>query len=210
MGCIIRENSTPYDGGAAWCESSFPILSHCLVERNDAGNAGGGFDFHRSDAIFRNCVITANVCRRGGLFCHGSSPSLTNCTITNNIAAEGAALYSADGGTPNLTNCILWGNSDEQISYDLPYSAPIVTYSSVEGGWPGEGNIDADPGFRSVGPADWLLRPGSRCIDAGAPTVSDGISDSHPLWPEWYPNGARSDMGAFGGPGNVAWLGGRF
>ena len=34
----------------------------------------------------------------------------------------------------------------------------------------------------------------------------DGLYDSHPRWPEWYPNGARSDMGAYGGPGNADWL----
>ncbi len=42
--------------------------------------------------------------------------------------------------------------------------------------------------------------------DAGDPTVEDGIFDSHPRWPRFYPNGARSDMGSYGGPENRAWL----
>jgi len=62
---------------------------------------------------------------------------------------------------------------------------PIVTYSDVQGGWKGQGNIDADPAF--VGPErdDFHLRWRSACIDAGDP--------SSPL----DPDGTRSDMGAF-------------
>jgi hypothetical protein len=84
---------------------------------------------------------------------------------------------------------------------------PTVTYSDVQGGWPGEGNIDADPRFSSRGRFDYLLRPSSPCIDGGDPTIEDAISDWHPRWPAAYPNGARSDMGAYGGPCNGAWVG---
>ena len=42
-----------------------------------------------------------------------------------------------------------------------------VSYSDVEGGYTGAGNIDADPQFASA-PADYRLAAGSPCIDAGA------------------------------------------
>ena len=38
-------------------------------------------------------------------------------------------------------------------------------------------------------------------IDAGSRLIRDGVD-----WPQWYHNGSRSDMGAYGGPGNAAWL----
>jgi len=62
---------------------------------------------------------------------------------------------------------------------------PIVRYSDVQGGWPGTGNIDADPVF--VGPynEDFHLRWRSPCIDAGDP--------ASPL----DPDGTRNDIGAF-------------
>ncbi|MAE71549.1 MAG: hypothetical protein CME06_13915, partial [Gemmatimonadetes bacterium] len=69
-----------------------------------------------------------------------------------------------------------------------------------------EGNIDADPDFRSVGPLAWLLGPGSPSVDAGDSTLEDRISDWHPRWPLWYPNEPRNDMGAYGGEGNAGWL----
>jgi hypothetical protein len=65
----------------------------------------------------------------------------------------------------------------------------------------GDGMIDADPLFVSYHGFDFLLRKGSPCIDAGDPDIEDGRS-----WPIWYNNGLRSDMGAYGGPGNVGWL----
>ena len=108
---------------------------------------------------------------------------------------------------PVLTNCVLWANTPDAVYNDPDDPGhPTIAYSDVEGGWPGIRNINADPGFRTVGRFEWLLRPGSPCIDAGDPTIEDGISDRHPRWPVWYPNGALSDMGAYGGPGNIDWL----
>jgi hypothetical protein len=108
------------------------------------------------------------------------------------------------GSDPIITNCILWGDLPDEI-YNSD-SNPIVTYSDVEGGYPGEGNIDADPHFMTFHGFDYILDVGSPCIDTGAPTIEDGISDWHPRWPDWYPNGPRSDMGAYGGPGNKGWV----
>jgi len=75
-----------------------------------------------------------------------------------------------DTSSPKLTNCILWGDTavttgDEIYDYD---STPTVTYSDVEGGWPGTGNIDADPQFTD---GDGRLGAGSPCIDTGDNTA---------------------------------------
>jgi hypothetical protein len=65
----------------------------------------------------------------------------------------------------------------------------------------GPGMIDANPRFVAFRGFDYLLSPISTCIDAGDPAIEDGFD-----WPDWYPNDPRSDMGAYGGPGNVGWL----
>ena len=95
------------------------------------------------------------------------------------------------------------------IHNDCGRDDELLTYSDVEDGWPGEGNIGADPMFRSYRGFDYLLGPASPCIDTGDPSIEDRVSDWHSLWPDWYPNGARSDMGAYGGAGNLGWLDGR-
>jgi len=104
----------------------------------------------------------------------------------------------------DINNSILSNDGSDEIQTGDP--EPIVGYSNVQGGWPGVGNIDQDAEFRSLAGFHYLLAPGSPCIDAGAPTIEDGVSDWHPRWPPWYPNGSRSDMGAYGGPGNADWF----
>ncbi len=44
---------------------------------------------------------------------------------------------------------------------------PLITFSLVEGGWPGFGNIDADPLFVHPNNGDYHLLPDSPGIDAG-------------------------------------------
>ena len=60
---------------------------------------------------------------------------------------------------------------------------PYVTYCDVQGGWDGEGNIDADPLFAFVG--DLRLMAGSPCIDAGTNSPFFGLpaedADGNPL-----------------------------
>jgi len=146
--------------------------------------------------------------RGGGLDCsYGSSPTLANCTITGNLATFGVGgACSSHGSTPTLTNCILWGDAPNELYVDPDDPDLAITHSDVAGGYPGEGNIDADPLFRSWRGFDQLLDPLSPCVDAGDPALEDGISDWHPRWPDWAPNGSPSDMGAYGGPGNAGWL----
>jgi hypothetical protein len=67
---------------------------------------------------------------------------------------------------------------------------PLVTYSDVQGGHPGQGNIDADPLFLDAANDDYHLLPGSPAIDAGDPN-SDYSNEP-------WPNGGRVNMGAYG------------
>ena len=97
----------------------------------------------------------------------------------------------------------MWDNSPEEIYH---YGEIYIAYTDIEGGWEGEGNIDTDPRTVSYKGYDYLLRPDSPCIDTGDPSIEDRLCDWHPRWPDWYPNGARSDMGAYGGSGNIDWI----
>ena len=53
-------------------------------------------------------------------------------------------------------------------------STPLITYSDIENGWEGEGNIDANPLFNW----DFTLQENSPFIDAGTADLDgDGIDD---------------------------------
>ena len=76
---------------------------------------------------------------------------------------------------PKVTNCIFWGNTPPDFA-DENMSFSTVTYSDL-GGWPGTGNINADPCFVNPDANDYHLLPGSPCIDAGDTTAACSALD---------------------------------
>ena len=66
-----------------------------------------------------------------------------------------------------MLNCVFWGDlapdSGPEIDNYDNLSIPAVTYSIVAGGYPGTGNLDADPLLNT----DLTLQPGSPAIDSG-------------------------------------------
>ena len=65
---------------------------------------------------------------------------------------------------PDVSNSIFWGDSPDEIADSI--SEPTITYSDIQGGYDGTGNINADPLFVDPG-SDYHLSPDSLCIDAG-------------------------------------------
>jgi len=98
-----------------------------------------------------------------------------------------------------VTNCILWGDNPDEI-FNVEGSTPSVTYSNIQGGYPGEGNIDLDPLFVNVTTGDFHLQQGSPCIDAGtngAPELPDTDFEGDPRVVDGDNDGtATVDMGA--------------
>ncbi|MAE69311.1 MAG: hypothetical protein CME06_02455 [Gemmatimonadetes bacterium] len=209
--CLIAGNTAPRGAGiSCWSNTTTPpIIENTWIRDNHATYRGGGVVCENASATIRNCLITDNTAAERGagmVFYEGSDSVLVrNCTFADNDCLYGGGGIDCDGGSPTLLNCVFWGNTPNQIG--IIVGAPSIRYSDVVGGWAGEGNIDAAPLFRSRAGYDYLLAPSSPCVDAGDPSIADGVSDWHPLWPARYPNDARSDMGAYGGPGNWRWLG---
>ena len=155
-------------GGGVYNTNSSPTLTSCTFRNNTTGSRGYGAGMENSShssPTLTNCLFAENTAYHGGgmanlYYC---DPVLTNCTFSGNSAtSQGHGLYNYSGN-PTLTNCILWGQNHSQV-HDL-YETSKIQYSCVGGGWPGKGNIDADPRFHSS--SDPLLSFGSPCIDAG-------------------------------------------
>jgi len=118
----------------------------------------------------------------GGMCLSDGKPKIVNCTFSNNSAPSGGGIGREEAGSEPamiVTNCVLWGNQMPQI-----YGPAKVSYSCIEKGRAGVGNIKMDPLF--VGSGDYRLRPGSPCIDAGsnAAILSEILVDldGHARW----------------------------
>jgi predicted outer membrane repeat protein len=180
-GFSIVNGSFP-NGAGIYCNGASPVLNNLIVKNNSASSGGGGIAcINFSDPTIHNAIIFDNSSPVGaGIYCDESSPNLQNVTITDNL---GHGIYCNWDSTPTLINSILWYNASEEIFINS--GSVTVTYSDVEGGWTGIGNIDSDPLFVDFVNGDYHLQPNSPCVDAGDPT---SLLD---------PDNTVADMGAY-------------
>ncbi len=176
-------------GGGIYCTySSNPSLQNVTISGNSAVYGGGIYCSGNSNPILQNVTISGNTAYvdGGGIYCENySSPNLYNVTISGNSSQIGGGIYCyGSGSNPSLINSIMWNDSPEEI-YIVQGSVITATYSDIEGGWAGTGNIDSAPLFVNPGNGDYHLQPGSPCIDAGDP--------ASPL----DPDSTIVDMGAY-------------
>jgi hypothetical protein len=173
----IRFLDAPDGSELTWCWFEYGRATGTLIE----DKRGGAIYFFNSGADVSRCVFVDNSAQWGGaVYSWQGSPSFENCTIYGNDAGD-AGGFTNVGGTPTFVNTIFWGNTGVyQIN-----GTPGVSYSCIEGGYTGLGNISDDPMF--VDPATWdfHLQEGSPCVDSGDP--------NSPL----DPDGSRADMGVF-------------
>jgi len=164
-------------GGAVYCYASSPTITNCKIS-NNIGDKGGAIYCIESYPIISNTVMANNASMGGTVQCGGictegwGAPEIRNCTIVNNSPG---GVFTTSGDGVDMTNSIVWGNDRYQIQTDE--SVPVVSFCDVQGGYTGEGNMNADPCFfapsSGAGPdydglsANWTLRSCSPCINSG-------------------------------------------
>jgi len=185
--CTIFANLASGPGGGMYNAIKNPTVVACIFNGNSSGGYGGGMCNATSSPILTNCAFTNNSAENGGgvYNCEDkgpagfepSDPTLTNCTFTGNSARHGGGMFNTDESSPILTNCILWGDTSNEVTDEFG-CVTLITYSNVQGGWPGKSNINDDPCFVDSGYWDvnnvWFdghyhLLPDSPCIDSGDP-----------------------------------------
>ena len=113
-----------------------------------------------------NCIIRNNFIFQaygdgyGAVVASQSQYVSHNNTFVSN--SRGYANLSSDG---IVSNDIIYGSSN--AVYIDTNSNIQVSYSDIEGGWEGEGNIDADPLFCNQDGGDYTLAENSPCIGTG-------------------------------------------
>ncbi|RPJ25142.1 MAG: CSLREA domain-containing protein, partial [Chloroflexi bacterium] len=193
-----NNTATRAGGGMENFHYGSPTLTNVTFSGNIGGHAGGGIsNWDHSDPTLTNVTFHANtVTEIGGGMANGfaSNPTLKNVTINANQANQGGGIYNE--GYTIISNSILYGNPGGEI-YNAG-GAANVTYSSVQGGYAGIGNLDADPllgplqdnsGFTQT----MALGVGSPAIDAGD-DVNCPATDQRGF-PR--PQAGQCDMGAY-------------
>ncbi|RLB35562.1 MAG: hypothetical protein DRH12_16575 [Deltaproteobacteria bacterium] len=189
----FNRNFAIQGGGMFNGSYSSPILTNVTFHGNAVPNNGGGMYNSNSNPTLTDVIFIGNTASGGsaryggGMFNHNSNPTLTNVTFSSNSADDaGGGMYNFDGSNPTVTNSIFWGNiapAGSQIYNDS--STPTVTYSLVQDGYAGSGNISDNPQFvRDPSPGadgtwgtadddygDLRLQPISPAIDAGDNTA---------------------------------------
>lgn len=229
-GCLFTENWSGTDGGGMQNDDGSPTLTECMFISNFAEDEGGGMCNEDDktpplNPTLANCIFIGNTARGdGGGMCNDrSSPEIVNCTFSANSAVRGGGIYNENDSAAVLKNCILWSDSPDEI-YDNDAVA-TATYSNIQSGWPGQGNIETDPCFAE--PAYWdsngtsvdtnddfwvnsdyhLKSQAGRWEASSQGWVKDDstslcINAGNPLEPvglEPFPNGGIINMGAYGG-----------
>jgi hypothetical protein len=189
---LIENNQGFYSGGGIYVSANGQATIYNNVIRNNttAGYGGGGINLWSATWMYGtqsdvyNNLITGNNggSAGGGIYSRYESSTIRNNTFTNNQATNGGGVYvlTFSNLPPTLSNNILWNNTGTngaQIFLD-PQSGSTanVSYCDVQGGWPGTGNLDADPFFvMGPGGSHYLSQiasgqiVNSPCVDAGDP-----------------------------------------
>ena len=199
---IVTDNSAAAGGGISIWRVSGPTLSNLIIQENTSEKYGGGLMIFTAVASVTDVTVSGNNCYTddsfgGGIIINNSEVALTNVSVTDNTASFGGGMSvgnsdvtlthvtisgntatTSGGGflsTPfsnnTLTNSIIWNNSPESI---YAFATTTISYSDIQGGWGGEGNIDADPLFCNPDSSDFTLAENSPCVGTGESGVNMG------------------------------------
>jgi hypothetical protein len=212
--CIIKNNKVWAieggwaRGGGIYCAGGSAVIRNCIITGNgawgDIGEPHGGGVYCGSGVTLHNCLIVGNeagsserASSGGGVY---GSPTITQCTIARNSAHWYDMPGYGDGiyGSPTVSNSIIWGN----IGGDEIHGSPVITYSDINDGWPGEGNLDADPCLVTGPFGGYYLSQmvagqavDSPCVDAGNDLAVNLGTDIYTTRTDEVPDDWIVDMG---------------
>lgn len=199
-GFTVKNGHTSDHGGGIYINNSSPTITNFIIINNTASghnnnSQGGGIYLGNAGSpTIANTVIMKNTSNYlgGGIYIYNARPYIINSTITRNIAINGGGIYVRYKPVPTLYNVILWGNTPNEVVKDPVYKvSPKITYSIVEGGFAGRGNINDDPLF--VGSGDFYH------LTKESPAIDKGTSKKVPATDidgDKRPAGKRIDIGA--------------
>jgi predicted outer membrane repeat protein len=169
-------NNTANRGGAIRMGTGGPShgpshVSGCDFHANHAAEYGAAISSTVWGHIrLINSVVRNNTAPLGGSALshrHEGTFDVINCTVYGNATGAFTNLLPESGWLPpgevRILNSIIWNNGASPF-----HGKPLtVSYSNVQHGAPGVGNMNANPSFINPLIGNFRLSPLSPCIDAG-------------------------------------------
>jgi hypothetical protein len=151
------------------------VLHDCEFIGNSSQTSAGavyanGDRLTATGSLFAGNSTEMPVFAAGAIVWSTRETQLSCCTFVGNRGQPSAITWMR--GLSRLANCIIWNGPEPftRLSWDQPKVS--VTYSDIQGGYPGEGNIDVDPCF--VNPGYWA--------DPNDPGIQLGPDDPEAVW----------------------------
>ena len=173
--CHFEANSADLAGaGMQFILNTEATINRCTIVDNVApgGGVGARIGFNAT-ATIANTLFAGNQATglAAGLWIGANNGqfadvTVVNSTFTGNQSVVGGAIVVESFGDLTLANSILWGDDAGNELAVAALGEANVSYSNVQGGWPGVGNVDVDPLFADVGGCPYTPTA-SAVIDAG-------------------------------------------
>jgi len=194
-------------GSAIACIGSSPTLKNCLIVGNRSSDPAGAIIYcEQSHSAFENCTIADNYAGENGavLYSANCNLAMTNSILWGNLPGQ---VLVESGDDPMILYTDVQGSWPGVGNID---SAPLF---ARPGYWADPQDPDLGPTEPDVPDAIWiqgdyhLLSESGRCDLSSVLWTLDGCTspciDAGDLASRWIaeprPNGARTNMGAYGG-----------
>jgi subtilisin family serine protease len=180
-------------GAGIYASNSAIFINKTIILDNESTTSGSGLYLANTQAVVTNSLIVGNtsIGNGGGIYYSSNATfrsRFANCVLYGNEANLGDGIYISSGKM-NFTNVILWDNNSDDIYINNANDAiQNITWSNIESGWSGIGNISQDPLFVNPNNHDYHLQNESPCINTGNPNTLYNDTD-----------GTQNDMGNYGG-----------
>ncbi|MFK7961820.1 MAG: choice-of-anchor Q domain-containing protein [Phycisphaerales bacterium] len=173
--CLILDAFAGIVGGAIYSNNTVLEIERTMINGCSAPNGSAIYIENEPQlSTMSNSVLRFNGDFDGSVVYADAPFDFRNVTMRQNFGVAGpdnAVIFATDPQALTLNSTIIWDNELPAFTGEGSF---IVSYSLIEGGWPGDGNIDVDPQF--TGQAG--LSPTSPAIDAGD---SIGFIDPNPI-----------------------------
>lgn len=198
-------------GGGIRSGEGGPIIRNNWIHHNKGGGYGGAVVYNYCTGQIYNNLISYNEAGKdfggGGLWFTGTDQNTVVQVFNNTIVhnkSTGTGAYGGKGGgifvfsiKLETKNNIVWANTQTSGTVIAKFGSVVnATYSDIQGGYTGNGNLNLDPLFSDT---TWFsLKNTSPCVDTGDPSAPDLAANGVTIFPSL--GSEIGDMGVFGGP----------